>query len=45
MIHNTGQEDHFCVTKPDELDRSFDVVRVKYIKLDNVNLQYSKVRI
>ena len=35
MIHYIGEEDNLCVGEPDEQDRSFDAVRVKYINLDS----------
>ena len=35
MIHDIGQDDDLHLVEPDEQDRSFDVVRVKYINLDN----------
>ena len=42
MIHDVGQEYDLCVSEPYQQDRSFDVVRVKYINLDNVQLLYSQ---
>ena len=37
MIHDMGQKDSLCVSELDEQDRSFDVVRVKYINLSSIN--------
>ena len=36
MIHDIGQDGDSCVVEPEEQDRSFDVVRVKYIDLDSI---------
>ena len=36
MIHDIGQDADSCIVEPEEQDRSFDVVRVKYIDLDSI---------
>ena len=36
-IQNSGQSGYHHAEEPNEQNRSFDVVRVKYINLDSIN--------
>ena len=36
MILNIGQDDDLLINEPDEQDRSFDTVKIRYINLDSV---------
>ena len=43
IIHDVGQEDDLHIGEPDEQDRSFDSVRVKYINLDSIKSYIYKI--